>query len=272
MKFAFAASARPLRYFALLLVAPVLMLCIGCGDDGPTGPQSATFDWSGTVESGDRLEIRGVNGSIVASAVAGRTVTVTAQLRGNGDDVSTVDVEVVEHSGGVIICAIYPDVGGEQPNSCAPDDAHISGSSRVSVDFVVEVPSDVPYNAVTVNGDLTAMGLERPATLVAVNGSIDASTTSLLTAVTVNGSVDATLDGLTFPYPWSLTTVNGSIAARVPGTIDATVAGAVVNGTMASDFPLTETSPGEWSGTIGTGGPLITLTTVNGNLSLVRTQ
>ncbi len=93
MRFAFATSVRPLRYFALLLVVPALMLCIGCGDDGPTGPQSASFDWSGTVESGDRLEIRGVNGSIVASSVAGRTATVTAQLRGNGDDASTAPGE-----------------------------------------------------------------------------------------------------------------------------------------------------------------------------------
>ena len=274
MKLAFAAPNHPLRLIPLLLVAPALLLCIGCDDDdgGPTGPQTATFDWDGTVDSGDHLEIRGVNGSIVASTVAGRTATVSAQLRGNGDDVTTVDIEVVEHAGGVLICAIYPDVSGEPPNSCDPGEAHVNGSGQVSVDFVVEVPSDVLYSAVAVNGDLTAMGLERPATLVTVNGSIDASTTSLLTAVTVNGSVDATLDGLTLPDPWTLTTVNGSIAARVPGTIDASVVGAVVNGTMSSDFPLTETSPGEWSGTIGTGGSLITLTTVNGNLSLVRTQ
>ena len=275
MKPALASLSRPLSHLVvLLLVAPALLLCIGCDDDdgGPTGPRTASFDWDGTVDSGDQLEIRGLNGSIVASSVAGRTATVSAQLRGNGDDVTTVDVEVMEHAGGVIICAIYPDVAGEPPNNCDPEEAHVSGSSRVTVDFVVEVPSDVLYSAVAVNGNLTAVGLERPATLVTVNGSIDASTTSLLTAVTVNGSVDATLDGLTFPEPWTLTTVNGSIAARVPGTIEATVSGATVNGTMSSDFPLTETTPGEWSGTIGGGGPLITLTAVNGNLSLVRTR
>lgn len=274
MKFSFAAPVHPHRLLTLLLVAPAFLLCIGCNDDdeGPTGPQTATFDWDGTIDADDHLEIRGVNGPIVASSVAGRTAAVSAQLRGNGDDVTTVEIEVVEHAGGMIICAIYPDVSGEPPNICDPDDAHVGGSSRVSIEFVVEVPADVLYTAVAVNGDLAAMGLERPGTLVTVNGSIDASTTTLLTAVTVNGSVDATLDGLTFPDPWTLTTVNGSIAARIPGTIDASVTGTTVNGTMSSDFPLTETAPGEWSGTIGLGGPLITLTAVNGNLSLVRTQ
>jgi hypothetical protein len=272
VRISFATPFRPLHRTVLLLVAPALLLCASCSDDGPTGPQSATFDWEGLVESGDHLEIRGVNGSIVASTVAGRTATVTAQLRGNGDDVSTVDVQVVEHEGGVTICAIYPDVPGEQPNSCEPDGSHVSGSSRVSVEFLVEVPSDVLYAAVAVNGNLTAMGLSRPASLVTVNGSVDASTTSLLSVVTVNGSVDATLDGLTLSGPWSLVTVNGSITARLPGTIDATVSGSIVNGTMTSDFPLTETAPGVWSGTIGGGGQPIALATVNGNLVLVQTQ
>jgi len=156
VRISFATPFRPLHRTVLLLVAPALLLCASCSDDGPTGPQSATFDWEGLVESGDHLEIRGVNGSIVASTVAGRTATVTAQLRGNGDDVSTVDVQVVEHEGGVTICAIYPDVPGEQPNSCEPDGSHVSGSSRVSVEFLVEVPSDVLYAAVAVNGNRPA--------------------------------------------------------------------------------------------------------------------
>ena len=97
MRFAFAAPIHPHRLITLLLVAPALLLCIGCDDDegGPTGPQTATFDWDGTIDSGDHLEIRGVNGSIIGSTVGGRTATVSARLSGNGDDVTTVTTAAI---------------------------------------------------------------------------------------------------------------------------------------------------------------------------------
>ena len=258
---------------ALVLVAvPVLAFSTACDDDDdpPTGPQTGSFDWTGAVAPGDQLEIRGVNGSVVATRAAGGTAAVTAQLRGNGDDVSAVDVQVVEHEGGVLVCAIYPDVGGEPPNQCDPNDPEVHGDLQVSVDFTVEVPSGADFAAVILNGDLTATGMTQLATLVTVNGSIEVGTTSSLAAITVNGSIDATLDGAELPGPWALTTVNGSIAARLPATVDADVSAALVNGVMSSDYPLTETSPGEWHGTLGSGGTAVALTTVNGNLDLVQ--
>ena len=76
------------------------------------------------------------------------------------------------------------------------------------------------------------------------------------------------LDGAELPGPWALTTVNGSIAARLPATVDADVSAALVNGVMSSDYPLTETSPGEWHGTIGSGGRELDMNTVNGSIEL----
>jgi hypothetical protein len=258
---------------AALLILAVLAPIGACGDDddGPTGPGQPEFDWSGSIPSDDQLDVRGVNGSIVASTVAGRTATVTAQIRANGGDPSSVDIQVVTHGDGVTICAIYPDVPGEPANSCEPGGGEQNADSPVTVDFVVQVPADVRYTAVTVNGDLEATGQARPASLVTVNGSVTASTTSLLTVTTVNGSVDARLDAADLEGPWSLATVNGSVTARLPGTVSATVAGTVVSGTMFSDFPVTETAPGVWSGTIGGGGPAIVMSVVNGSLALVRT-
>ena len=168
------------------------------------------------------------------------------------------------------ICAIYPDVPGEPPNRCEPGGGEQNGDSPVTVDFVVQVPADVRYTAVAVNGDLDATGLGRPATLVTVNGSVAASTASPLTVATVNGSVDATLAAAELDGPWSLATVNGSVTARLPATVDAAVAGTVVSGTMVSDFPITETAPGVWNATLGSGGPSIAMSVVNGSLALVR--
>lgn len=260
------------RNRAALLLASLLLGAGACGDDddGPTGPGQPEFDWSGTIEAGDQLDVRGVNGSIVATSVAGRGATVTAQIRGNGGDASSVDIQVVTHGDGVTICAIYPDVPGEPPNRCEPGGGEQNADSPVTVDFVVEVPADVRYTAVAVNGDLDATGLGRPATLVTVNGSVAVSTASLLSVATVNGSVDATLAAAELDGPWSLATVNGSVAARLRETVDATVTGTVVSGSVVSDFPITETAPGVWNATLGAGGPSIVMSAVNGSLALVR--
>ncbi|MEJ2483702.1 MAG: hypothetical protein P8049_11480 [Gemmatimonadota bacterium] len=264
-------SPHRARARTLLLLLTAGLVFIACGDDeGPTGPARPSFEWSGAIEAGDRLDVRGVNGAIEASAVSGRTATVTAQVRENGGDASSVDIQVVTHSGGVTICAIYPDVAGEMPNRCEPGGGSQSADSPVTVDFVVQVPSDVEYTSVTVNGDITALGLERAANLVTVDGNVEATTTSILTIATVNGSIDATLEAAALPGPWSLTTVNGGVAARLPETVGASFTGTVVNGSVVSDFAITETAPGVWSGTIGSGGPSIAMAVVNGNLALVR--
>lgn len=258
---------------AAVLSLAILLSLGGCSDDdnGPTGPGQPEFDWSGAIDPGDHLDVRGVNGSILASTVSGRTATVSAQIQANGGDPSTVDIQVVTHAGGVTICAIYPDVPGEPPNSCEPEGGNQNADSPVTVDFVVRHPADVEYTAVTVNGDLAAAGLERPANLVTVNGNVEATTTSLLTIASVNGSVNATLDAATLVGPWALATVNGAATARLPQTVGADFVGSIVNGSVVSDFPITETAPGVWTGTIGSGGPSVSMSVVNGSLVLVRT-
>jgi len=50
--------------------------------------------------------------------------------------------------------------------------------------------------------------------------------------------------------------------------MDASVDATTVNGTMNSDFLLANPAPGHWTGTLGTGGSLLGLSTVNGNLEL----
>ena len=75
------------------------------------GPATAEdFAWRGRVGAGQTLEIRGVNGGITADASGGE-VEVTAVKRGRNSDPASVEVKVVEHGGGVTICAVYPSRG-----------------------------------------------------------------------------------------------------------------------------------------------------------------
>src|SRR5262245_28277585 len=73
------------------------------------------FRWNGRLAAGQSIEIRGINGDIRATASGSGDVEVTATKqarRGNPDEVR---IEVVPHSGGVTICAVYPSSGGREP-------------------------------------------------------------------------------------------------------------------------------------------------------------
>ena len=89
-----------------------------CGDDDdPTGPGPGDndFEWTGQVAEGLAIEIKGVSGSIDASWTSGGDVEVYALKEGTDDDPSTVTIEVLQHAGGVTICAMYPDAAGQPP-------------------------------------------------------------------------------------------------------------------------------------------------------------
>ena len=82
------------------------------------GAAQEEFRWTGKVAAGQAIEIKGVNGGITATGSAGGDVEVTAIKKGRKSDPTEVKVEVVEHAGGVTICAVYPSAGA--PNECAP--------------------------------------------------------------------------------------------------------------------------------------------------------
>ena len=64
------------------------------------------FSWTGRLAAGKELEIKGVNGWIRAEAASGDEIQVTASKRARDDDPADVQVEVVEHAGGVTILLI----------------------------------------------------------------------------------------------------------------------------------------------------------------------
>ena len=79
------------------------------------------FSWTGRLAAGKELEIKGVNGWVRAEAASADQIEVTARKRGRDDDPADVKVEVVEHPGGVTICAVYPTPSrSRHENSCEP--------------------------------------------------------------------------------------------------------------------------------------------------------
>ena len=234
--------------------------------------QTQDWDWQGTVDRGDAIEIKGINGAIKASGSSGSQVTVTAVKKGKTDDPADVRIEVVEHSGGVTICAVYPDAKGKK-NECAPGDAGrlSSEDNDVSVAFTVQVPAGVRLVASTVNGEIEAGGLGADVRATTVNGDVKVSTSGLARATTVNGSIQASMGRADWSGTTSFNTVNGSIIVELPSGASMEVSASTVNGGMETDFALTvkgKFSMKNMKGTIGDGGRELEMETVNGSIRL----
>jgi hypothetical protein len=239
----------------------------------PVGAAEDEFSWSGTVPSGKAIEIKGVNGGIEASGTTGDRVVVRAVKRGQKSDPLQVKVDVVEHADGVTICAVYPSEG--QPNECQPGEGGRMKVNRndVSVDFEVQVPAGVRFVGRTVNGGISARGIEAEAEAHTVNGGIDVEAAVLTSAETVNGGISARIGRTGRTDDLRLKTVNGGIEVTLPADAGADVEASTVNGDIETDFPLTvegKLNRRRIRGSIGGGGPRLELETVNGDIELKK--
>lgn len=234
------------------------------------------FNWRGRITAGKRLEVKGVNGDVRAVAASGAEAVVTAAKRARRSDPDEVKIEVVEHAGGVTICAVYPTPPrARRENVCeAGDEWHSNTEDNdVTVHFDVQVPAGVEFHGRTVNGEMSAEGMRADAKASTVNGSVRVTTTGVAEASTVNGSVYVEMGRADWPDELDFSTVNGKITLILPAKLDTEVRASTVNGDMESDFPMTVSGrfgPRRWRGTIGTGGRSLNLSTVNGEIRLKK--
>lgn len=252
---------------------PMASLFVACGDDDdPTGPGpgNSDFEWSGEIAPGLAIEIKGISGGIIATGTSGDDTEVFANKSGDQSDPATVTIEVVQHDGGVTICAVYPDVVGQPPNECVPGPGGnmTNGDNDVEVTFAVSVPSDVEFVGRTVAGNVDATSLSADAYANVVSGNIDIATSGMAEASTVSGSVDVTIGETDPDRDLTFSAVSGNVTVGILSATNAEIRATVVTGNVFSDFPLTETSPGVWEGTLGSGGQRLSLSTVTGTVDL----
>lgn len=266
---------RPAR---ITLPPTLFLLAAVAVSTSDAAAQAGDFHWSGRLAAGQTIEIRGVQGTIVADLASGDAVEVSARKDGRRDDPDLVDIEVVTHAEGVTICAVYPSLPGRgSENRCGPDGTYSMNTDNndVRVDFTVRVPAGVRLAARSVSGSVEARGLRSDVDARTVSGGVTVSTTETAQARTVSGSVTAILGSTAGTEPLAFKTVSGNVTVELPAGAAANVRMRTVSGGFESDFPLTtqgRMSRRQIEGTIGGGGRSIVLETVSGSVRLRRTN
>lgn len=247
---------------------------------GATKPRvlgAEEFRWNGRVAAGGTVEIKGINGNVRAEPSGGSEVEVVANKHAKRSNPSEVQIKVIEHPGGVTICAVYPSGTPGRINECTVGERWSSHTRNndVAVDFTVRVPAGLRFAGRTVNGEVATGAMNGDVEAYTVNGGIDISAAGYAEAKTVNGSISASMGNANWPRDLSFETVNGDINLNLPEATSVTVDAETLNGGIHSDFPVTvqgRLSRRRMTGTIGDGRHQLRLKTVNGSINMRRGQ
>lgn len=279
---ALCALAIPL---ALPLAATPLAAQQNLGRDG------TSWRWDGPMTSGGWFRVFSVNGPVHISTSSDGNVHVRAEKQvHNGGDPAAVHYAVVRDGNDLTVCAMWSDQATCDPTGMRNNQVHTSDGDRrqnVTVSFEIQVPTGARAQGNTINGDMRIERVSSDVIARTVNGEVRVDQVGgQVTARTVNGDAVITTRG----GPVSAETVNGSVRATmasqgnadmrfraVNGTIDisgpsslnANVELSTVNGDIESKYPLNfDRRRRHADGVVGSGGPSLRASTVNGSISL----
>ena len=178
----------------------------------PLAAQETRF--TPTIAAGGTLALENINGPMVITQGTGRTAEVIVTKRVIKGDGSYVKAIMEERGGTVRICTIYTN---RDPNRKTCDGENSSSSrgrdnyDQVEMRYEVRVPAGVLVDAESVNGNITATGLEASAALESVNGAITFSGTTASHLETVNGGIKAKFTKADWDGTLKVSAVNGAV-------------------------------------------------------------
>jgi DUF4097 and DUF4098 domain-containing protein YvlB len=205
----------------------------------------------------------GSNGGATVKGWSRNEVLVRARVEGWGN--SDTDARVMTSQ-------VYVDSSGGHVQARGPESVNNAGWS---VSFEIFVPQTTSLTLKTVNGGINISDIRGSLNFEATNGGINLRRLAgEVAGSTVNGGVNIELMGATWDGSRiQVTTRNGGVNISVPENYSAHFQTETVNGALNSEFPLNQ--QGELRSrnhdfSLGSGGPLIHVTTTNGGVRLKR--
>jgi beta-lactamase regulating signal transducer with metallopeptidase domain len=233
------ATRASMTAFAGLLAIPAgVFAFVPVTAPGPVrGWSTAAFSWTDMLPPGSTIEIQGVLGGIRAEQADGDSVEVRATRRGRAP-VPDLHFEVVRHTGGVTICAVYPSPPGVAPNQCVPSGVGMNNSraNDVEVEFTMRVPRGVRAALTTANGRITTGALHSVVTAATFAGDIDITTSEFASAQSNSGHVRVAMGRAAWEGRLQLSSLSGNINVTLPGDARVAFVTATTTGKITSDF------------------------------------
>jgi hypothetical protein len=137
----------------------------------------------------------------------------------------------------------------------------------------LRLPRSVSLNVSSVNGGLEVGAITGGVKISSINGRVKVEQAASATEISsINGGLLIGLEQLS-SAGLRVSSINGGAEIKLGGAVNAEIEVRSVNGSINSEFPLTvvgEVKRGELRGTLGSGGAMISITSVNGGVNLRR--
>lgn len=262
--------------YRISIVSFVLLAASGCSDDNnPFDNINSnvantnfsvveTFSQNVAVNNQSTFTLNAVSGTVNVTTTEGALVKIWGERRVESystEDAETwlnsLKVQVEDRGNEVYVQTIQPEK---------------TGGRNLLVNYNIEIPANWAVEINNVNGDVKADSLTGGFDVNLVNGRI--LLTDLFCGVNVsltNGNIESRI-ALPQQENIVMSLINGSIDLQIPQTTSADLVASVVNGSVFANnlnFQSLSSSARRISGTIGSGLGTITLSTVNGTISIL---
>jgi hypothetical protein len=279
----------------LALLASTLLLAGCCIDDfGSSERYSEDFHYSYPLRPDGRISVENFNGSIEISAWDQPSVDVSGSKFASSTAArDAIKIEVTPAPDSVSIRTVRPfehrNTGARyvlkvprkielQRVVTTNGSIHVTGINgparlKTTNGGLRVISLDGPLDGVTTNGSIELERIQGDCNVKTTNGRVRAEAVSgAFEASTSNSGVDARLDQLR-PGGVRVATSNGGITLHLPEPLNGRLLARTSNGSVHTDFDVRvqgEMRKNHLEGTIGSGGPVLDLSTSNGSIRILR--
>lgn len=224
-------------------------------------PERDEFQQSYTLAPGSQVEVKAINGSVTIETTSGTTAEVhvirSARTR---EDLEFRRV-VVEHAGNRFVIRGEGDSDGRR-------------RAKVRQQVRLRLPRKVDLEVHGINGSVKAAEIEGRGSVSGVNGNVELTQVGGINKISgINGSVWVSVAHLG-EEGMKISGVNGRVDVQFAMDLNAEIHASGINGKVETDLPatslLSEWNRSNFKAKVGSGGPVISVSGVNGKVALKK--
>jgi DUF4097 and DUF4098 domain-containing protein YvlB len=256
----------PIAFFLSLLLGSTLALAPDYRQTKATDSGDVTNQINRTVTlaPGANVKIQSINGLVSIETWDGDRAEINITVRAS--DIAAMERHpiIIEATPNSLTIRVEEDREGRRPGG---DRGWVRHEARL------KLPKSVNLKVSSVNGKVDVGAITGEVDVNSVNGGVIVAQAGTATQLSsINGGISVSLlrlgeGGL------RVHSVNGGVKIGLPSETNAEIDVHSVNGGVNSDLPITvvgEMKHGQLRGRVGDGGPPITITSVNGGVTLQR--